>query len=150
MGDNLPELRDIYIPDGVSMWPLAYGWWVLALSIFVCVLLLQAFLFIYRRNKKRYALRLLENISSSDIISSARNISELLRRICIYKYKEAVALSGEKWIEFLNSHSKKKLEQEAADLLLNSPYVSNKQTKYSISSLRKLQDFVRQWIGDNL
>lgn len=26
--DNLPELRDIHVPDGVSAFPPAYGWWV--------------------------------------------------------------------------------------------------------------------------
>ena len=30
--DNLPELRDIHLPsDGVSIFPLAYGWWGLLL-----------------------------------------------------------------------------------------------------------------------
>ena len=33
MPDNLPELRDIHLPDGVSAFPPAYGWWVVLLAI---------------------------------------------------------------------------------------------------------------------
>ena len=33
--NNLPEIRDIQIPDGVSFFPVAYGWWVvLAAGVF--------------------------------------------------------------------------------------------------------------------
>ena len=31
--DNLPNLRDIHIPDGVSAFPPAYGWWVMLLAL---------------------------------------------------------------------------------------------------------------------
>ena len=29
MEQNLPELRDIHLPEGVSAFPPAYGWWVI-------------------------------------------------------------------------------------------------------------------------
>ena len=31
--DNLPELRDIHLPEGVSAFPPAYGWWVILFGV---------------------------------------------------------------------------------------------------------------------
>ena len=41
---NLPEIHDIYIPDGVSMFPLAYGWWVILGSIIAAFFLIKIIL----------------------------------------------------------------------------------------------------------
>ena len=41
----LDQLADIHLPDPVSWWPLAPGWWMLlglAVSIFIAVALLVA------------------------------------------------------------------------------------------------------------
>ena len=38
--NNLPEIRDIQIPDGVSFFPVAYGWWVvLAAGVFAFMII---------------------------------------------------------------------------------------------------------------
>ncbi len=150
MEDNLPELRDIHLPDGVSAWPPAYGWWVVLLGIILLVLAVQTFLFIYRRSKKRYALKILESLSAENAVNAAREASETLRRICVYKYKEAVALSGREWVDFLNSHSNKKLEGKSAALLMDAPYMPEASKAYSADDLKGLMDFCRHWIGENL
>ena len=36
-GDPLAELRDIHLPEAVSLWPLAPGWWLL-LALIAAVL----------------------------------------------------------------------------------------------------------------
>ena len=51
MEQNLPELRDIHLPEGVSAFPPAYGWWVILGGILLLLLLTELFL-----SKKRYAL----------------------------------------------------------------------------------------------
>ena len=33
MNDNLPELRDIHLPEGISAFPPAYGWYVITIAI---------------------------------------------------------------------------------------------------------------------
>ena len=78
MENNLPELRDIHLPaEGVSLWPLAYGWWLLALL----VILLAVFAVMYKiwklKSKKHYALNML---ASLDLKSSgaAVELSEIL------------------------------------------------------------------------
>ena len=31
--DSLAQLRDIQLPEPISWWPLAPGWWVLIISV---------------------------------------------------------------------------------------------------------------------
>ncbi|MGB0669190.1 MAG: DUF4381 domain-containing protein [Porticoccaceae bacterium] len=47
--DPLAELRDIHLPDSVSAWPLAPGWWLL---IFVACAGLTALLIAYTRRRR--------------------------------------------------------------------------------------------------
>ena len=50
MTDNLPDLRDIHLPDaGISARPPAKGWWLLLLGLVLMVAL--AFLWRYLRQK---------------------------------------------------------------------------------------------------
>ena len=62
--DPLAELRDIHLPDSVSAWPLAPGWWLL---IFVVCAGLTALLIAYVRRRRarlyrRQALQQLQQI----------------------------------------------------------------------------------------
>ena len=52
MMDNLPELRDIHIPDGVSAFPPAYGWWVVLAGVVALFLLAELFLILRQASKK--------------------------------------------------------------------------------------------------
>ena len=65
MNDNLPELRDIHFPqDTISIWPLAYGWWLI-LSV---ILFMAAGIYLFRlyrtKSKKLYAIKLLDSLSN--------------------------------------------------------------------------------------
>ena len=148
--DNLPELRDIHIPEGVSAFPPAYGWWVILAAVVGLFLLFELFMLLRRTSKKLYARRLLKNITSSSPVNAAAQMSELLRRICVYKYPEAAALSGRAWLEFLNSHAKTALAGKAAELLVNAPYIPSDTEKYTIAELEELRRFCYAWTGENL
>lgn len=150
MDNNLPELRDIHLPEGVAVWPPAYGWWVILTAIIVLFILVELFFYIRRKSKKRYALRLIANIRSQNSIESAAEISAILRRICIYKYKEAITLSGQQWIDFLNQHSKTKISGKAERLLEDAPYISKDTQTYTQEDFEKLSKFAAAWIGENL
>ena len=150
MPDNLPELRDIHLPDGVSFFPPAYGWWVIFGTIIGSIMLYRLIKLTLQKSKKRYALKLLKNLHSNSLIHQASSISTILRRICVYKYPEAVVLSGKQWTDFLNSKCKNKLDTKTSDLLLNAPYMQENSTVFSAEDIDKLQTFCRQWIGENL
>lgn len=150
MPDNLPELRDIHLPDGVSAWPLAYGWWVVLLLLIGAVVLYRLFRLWLHKSKKLYALRLLKSINEPNVITASAAISEILRRICVYKYPQAAVLQGQDWITFLNAHSKFPINGKEADLLVNAPYMPLETSLFDQSNLQKLKDFCARWIGENL
>lgn len=150
MQDNLPELRDIHLPDGVSAFPIAHGWWFLLVGIVLLFLLVQFILYLRRYSKARYALKLLKEISAENIVVAAKEMSEILRRICVLKYKEAAVLLGNDWIVFLNKKSKTPLEGKTAELLLNAPYIPQESSTYTNDDLENLRRFCQKWIGENL
>lgn len=51
MEQNLPELRDIHLPEGVSAFPPASGWWVILGGILLLLLLTELFLIVRRKSK---------------------------------------------------------------------------------------------------
>src|SRR5574344_1461434 len=130
MDNNLPELSDIHLPDSVSAFPPAYGWWVLLLAFAGAYLLYKIGKYLYQTSKKRYALKLLKKISQSNAIEASSAVSEILRRICNYKYKEARGIYGKEWVAFLNRHSSKPLNQKSADLLIYAPYMQGDGRQY--------------------
>ncbi len=150
MQDNLPELRDIHLPDGVSAFPIATGWWLCLAGIVLLFLLIQFILYLRRYSKARYALKLLKEISAKNVVEAAKEMSEILRRICVFKYKEAAALLGTDWIAFLNKNSKTPIEGKSAELLINAPYIPKESSTYSVENLEDLRRFCQKWIGENL
>lgn len=149
--DNLPELRDIHLPsDGVSIFPLAYGWWGLLL-LAIAMIFAVKIIFWFRKNSKRiYALYLLKKNASENSASAAVKMSELLRRICISRYPEAVSYSGKNWIDFLNNHAKQKLSKQTAALLLDAPYAPADSDLFAAENVVDLRVFCQSWIGANL
>lgn len=109
---DLP-LRDIHLPEAVSWWPPAIGWWLIPLLILAGI----AVYFIYKKfygrtprhvNYKPIALQQLEQIRQhhKDTASTAllRELSSLLRRIALsyYPRESTASLTGERWFEQLN------------------------------------------------
>ena len=150
MPENLPQLRDIHVPPAVSEFPLGYGWLVLLSAVLIGWLAYKFIRFTIVKSKKLYALRLVKNISVNNVQKSASYISEILRRICVYKYPEALVLSGNEWTDFLNSKSKAKLGGKTAELLVNAPYMPKNSRTYNAQDLADLQNFCIKWIGENL
>ena len=148
--DNLPELRDIHLPEGVSAFPPAYGWWIILLGFLLMFGLYRLWKLWRQKSKKLYALRLLDSIKAANIVEEAREMSEILRRICIFKYPEAAALFGRPWIDFLNSHSREKLEGKAAELLIDAPYIHPATKTFVQTDADKLREYCQSWIGENL
>ena len=150
MENNLPELRDIHLPEEIGLWPLAYGWWVALAFLFLFFLLFLLFNNFFGARKKKYVQTLVKNISEQNNILAAREISEILKRICLLKYPQAVSFYGEEWLEFLNCHCSHKLSGDEAKLLITSPYLNPNHSSSDVSLIAKLKDFAQVWIGENL
>lgn len=150
MSDNLPELRDIHLPDGVSIFPPAYGWWVILGCIIAFFVLYKLAKDLYRRSKKRYALHQIQASAGKLPLQSAIVMSEILRRICVMKYAEAASLSGDAWLAFLQQHTSARLSDKAAQLLAYAPYMPQSKDTFSADDVQNLQQFCQSWIGENL
>ena len=147
---NLPEIHDIHIPEGVSFFPVAYGWWFILGSIIVLFFLIKFILWSIKTSKKKYALSKLKNIDTATPIEAALKMSELLRRICNVKHKQASALYGKEWIDFLNETSSHKISGDTANLLIYAPFMDVNDKKYNAETALELKEFCRNWIGANL
>lgn len=104
------RLRDIHLPDPISWWPPAPGWWgILALLIFAA-LCIRFMVGMRRRRRVRVAaLNALQKLSSDfaerqDDLWLVKEISVLLRRICLSYFPrvDVAALTGENWLRFLD------------------------------------------------
>lgn len=147
MNPDLP-LRDIHLPDGVSWWPIAPGWWLLLMLL----MLFAAVIWALRINKARgrmrkHALAELEKVETNfsqhqDAQQLASELSTLLRRICISRYPrtDVAGLTGQAWLDFLNAQTNS-FETESADALLNGPF----QKRSNINSAA-LISACRRWI----
>lgn len=150
MHDNLPQLRDIHLPPDVSWWPIAYGWWLIVALIVLGVCLFYLIKYLRKKSKKLYAMHLLKNIQNDSAVLAISSMSEILRRICIYKYPQAVSLTGEEWAGFLLSKTKAVVSDKAKEILLNSPYMPKDAKGISSQDVEEVRHFCASWIGENL
>lgn len=148
---SLP-LRDIHLPDPISWWPLAPGWWALMILLVIVVLLTTYFIRRYR-NHKISALYLakqeLERIKTDfninqDKSNLVKELSELIRRlsISVFPREESAGLTGEEWLKFLDQYSaKNEFDNGIGRVLIEAPYQANPDFNSN-----ELIDLVSIWI----
>lgn len=125
-------LRDLHLPDAVSWWPLAPGWWLLiALSGLALIYLLRLWLRTRARGAaRRYALRELNALLKShaehgDLVQFSARASALLRRTMLaYAPRRDVAgLTGDAWLHWLDRDlAQPVFSNGPGRLLLDLPY----------------------------
>ncbi|WOG26022.1 DUF4381 domain-containing protein [Endozoicomonas sp. 8E] len=110
----LDQLRPNHLPDPVSFWPLAPGWWLSAVLIIVVVTLTTLFLVRYvRRNRYRRQARKQAHIIFSayqnhqNSLQFANDCNRLLKQTALHAYpaEQVAALHGAPWLEFLSRKS---------------------------------------------
>ena len=109
--DALEKLKDIHLPEAVSWWPLAPGWWLL-LGLFILMLALAFYL--YKRSQRKspeeriieQSLEIFHQVKDQSLSPKEllMELSELLRRTAIsLRGRDEVAnLAGQAWLNFLN------------------------------------------------
>ena len=125
---DLP-LRDIHLPDPVSVWPPAPGWWISAVLI---VAFAATGYWVWRRWRKQYPMReglaLLRGadalIQQGQPVAAVQLVSAVLRRVAMTLEHGAIAgLTGRKWLEWLDSRwSRQAFVGHTGELLLTGPY----------------------------
>lgn len=122
-------IKDIHLPESVSWWPPAIGWWILAVSIPVTfILLLWLYKRITRKTAVKAAKRYLATIkqdASRDDYQKLCDLSVLVRRTAISHFprSETAGLIGKQWLVFLETPmNDKRFTEGVGQLLLDAPY----------------------------
>lgn len=148
----MEQLRPMQLPDPISWWPLALGWWLLLVLIIASVFALLWWLRRRWADPRRYALAELKNLQACYSPESSQqsggqaalltHCNQLLKRtaLTLYPRHDVASLSGEAWIAFLLSSSKG-CEAEALQCLKNGAYQQN--VEYDSAALLKS---CRQWL----
>lgn len=151
MESLIEKLHDIDPLNTVSIWPLALGYWILAL------LGLTLVFFTYRRLKyywswKREAhlkLRHLENtLTEENAQSIAATLSETVRRIALQRFprRECAALVGEEWLEWLSSKDERQFNwKEKGSFLIEVAYAPP-HVRVDLKQLREILSAIKGWV----
>ncbi|QYJ81127.1 DUF4381 domain-containing protein [Shewanella aegiceratis] len=144
----LANLQDIITPPPVGVWPLAYGYYLLALL--VLMLIAALFIYIKRRGKllaaKREALTLLSKVTS-EAPQLPLAVNSLLKRSAMsYLPREQVAsLQGDAWYAWLRA------QVPSMDPMLPSLLEKRFQAdKLSPSEATQLLDGAKAWLQQAL
>lgn len=104
-------IRDLHLPEMISWWPLAPGWWfVIGVVVIGLAVLLRRYLNTRARGAvRRYALKRLNELligyeKHRNVVTFGAQVSELLRRTMLaYAPRDDVAgLTGEDWLAWLD------------------------------------------------
>lgn len=111
-GHPLDQLAGLHLPEPVSAFPWAPGWWaLLAAGVLLATAAVLALLRRHRRRRyRRQALAELQAIAeryraTEDDARMLQQLNQLLRRVAMVSYpqREVSGLTGEQWREFLCS-----------------------------------------------
>ncbi len=126
----LKQLKDIHHPGDVNWWPLAPGWYGLALFLLLVLGIIAYYIYAYYQKKKRIQLikqsitELKMRIKSRDpkLISDC---SQLVRRVALMNYprEEVAGITGEAWLVFLDeTGNTQQFTQGSGRLLITAAY----------------------------
>lgn len=155
--EMITRLHDIRGLDEISWWPLATGWWLLALVVVALLLASVSLVRNLRRypagSWRRHAWKQLRTLKRrADITPTqqiATELSELLRRIAIARLGRARAagLSGERWLAWLQQHDPNDFAwTRLGTPLITLPYAPPGSTRESIDQLMPLIDAAFAWV----
>lgn len=148
----LDQLADIHLPDSVSWWPLAPGWWAL-LALLVLVLIIVC---LWRRRLKQNHYRKLAQQELDSIYSNYQQtqnataflheISVLLRRTALTAYPKTfnASIKGQAWLEWLDRvyfNPAMQFNSEVGQQLLTASYQKNPQI-----DAQALHQLCRLWL----
>ncbi|PWR00019.1 DUF4381 domain-containing protein [Leucothrix pacifica] len=145
----LDQLKDIHLPTEVSWWPIAPGWWLLALLVLLVLFTLWKLWRKSRQASQRYqqivtAVDELEADSQLDEKEWLAALSALLRRLAINLdgRQQSAGLVGKEWLAYLDKQGNTQaFTQGVGQVLASSPYQA------SVDYNRKeLLTLVRRWL----
>jgi hypothetical protein len=130
--NNSLALRDIHLPDPISWWPPAPGWWILLSIIVLGLIIFVLWKKIQRKRRIKKAARTEFEIIRATYQNEmnpallAQSISTLLRRICLsyYPHTHVPGMTGQQWLSYLDSTATiKGFQTSSGNILATAPYL---------------------------
>ena len=145
---SLDLMHDILVPPALSFWPLASGWY-LVFALLLAYVLHKGFQSyrIYQSNLyRREALEELVKVKSSAENERATLLLGLMKRVALQYFgrNKVAALSHDAWWDFMESHSKVKIEDTLRKYTQSILYDAN--VKYDSKQIQKLESITATWI----
>jgi len=101
----LDQLKDIHLPDPISIWPLGMGWWIL-IALIICFVALTVW-WIKKNQWKRVAKQQLLSYEPVASVDYYYQINRSLKQIAVQRFgSQCAQLSGARWLEFLDNQLK--------------------------------------------
>jgi len=153
----LAQLADIHLPEPVSYWPPAIGWWVLAaLALVLLILLLRKFSRMRRQQKIcEYAVaelqRCYDSYSHADPsaidqskLNYVNQFNTVVRRVALVHFPQAnvASLDGASWVDFIRQKGESSL---MTDEIATALQYGRFQTRCDVD-VDAMQVFGQQWI----
>ncbi|MBL4572044.1 MAG: DUF4381 domain-containing protein [Gammaproteobacteria bacterium] len=153
----LAQLADIHLPEPVSNWPPAIGWWILAaIALVLLVILFRNFANRQRQQKIcQYAVAELQRcydsysqVDPANIVQSkldyVNQFNTVIRRVALVHYPQANAasLDGASWVDFIRQKGESSL---MTDDIATALQYGRFQTQCDVD-VDAMQRFGQQWI----
>lgn len=151
----LDQLADIHLPNGVSWWPLAPGWWILL--GFLVIAIIGFFIWRQRKQQNYYRVVAQQELAaiythyqqSQDAANYLHALSVLLRRTALTAYPHSfnASIKGNDWLNWLDAVCPSLNEKFSSDLgqsLLSSAYQKNPQIDAA-----SLQQLCADWVSQH-
>ena len=152
----LDQLKDIHLPNPVSLWPPAIGWWVLAVLALFGLAALLMFLLRHHRKQRYRRLACQQLAQLHQCYQEERNdldyllsINKLLKQVSVnyYNKNQVSRLSGEAWLTFLDqTGNTRAFSQGPGRVLATGPYATPEQLSTELTDIEPLSQCCSDWI----
>lgn len=146
---DLSQLKDVHLPQAISIFPLAGGWYILTSLIIAAIVFGLWWKFVKNKYKKQKleAYSLLAEIERNQSKEMLCEVSILIKRVAILKFPEEQVhtLFGEEWLKFLDKTGKTTNFTHGEGRCLLNIYQSSK-----IENPVEFFLVVKQWLGEVL
>ncbi len=145
---SLDLMHDILVPPALSFWPLASGWYLVfgLLLAFVSHKGLQMYRGYQSNLYRREALAELVHLKNSAKNEKTVLLLGLMKRVALQHFgrDKVAALSHDAWWDFMESHSKVKVENVLRTYTQALLYDVN--VKHDSKQIQKLESITATWI----
>ncbi len=139
---DLP-IRDIHLPEAISWFPPAIGWWFIIIVVpIVSYFLIALIQRLFQKTAIKEAKKLLVQLQTNNALTpleKVRELSSLLRRVTVNFHPENGGLTGRAWLDYLDSSLKKTgFKNGVGRCLADAPYQKELPPDVDLTALFKL------------